>query len=106
MKDFVILYFCPVQHLFQANIICCLCGTVAAAQMILGFNFGRDNLKNNEICAREKAKEFMTRFKEKNKVTCCRVLSSGYEGLAKKRTLSKFIADACEIIQDLVKVKV
>ena len=37
----------------------CLCGTVAAAQMILGFNFGRDNLKNNEICAREKAKEFI-----------------------------------------------
>ncbi|MFR1672864.1 MAG: C-GCAxxG-C-C family protein [Candidatus Gastranaerophilaceae bacterium] len=84
----------------------CLCGTVAAAQMILGFNFGRDNLKNNEICAREKAKEFMTRFKEKNKVTCCRVLSSGYEGLAKKEHCSKFVADACEIIQDLVKVKV
>lgn len=84
----------------------CLCGAVAASQMIIGFNFGRDNLKDNEVCARAKAKEFVEKFKEKNKITCCRVLSGGLEGPARKERCSKYVADSCDILDELVKAKV
>lgn len=84
----------------------CVCGTVAAAQMILGYVFGRNNRFGNRIFAREKAAEFVERFRNENKVTCCRILSSGYEGSAKKEHCAKFVSDTCTILEDLIKVKV
>lgn len=84
----------------------CLCGAVSAAQMVVGYNFGRENLKNNELMAREKAKELVEKFKEKNKVTCCRVLNCGLEGAARKQHCKKMVGDAVEILEELVKVKV
>ncbi len=84
----------------------CVCGTVAASQMVLGYLFGRNNKFGNQVFAREKAANFVEEFKNKNKVTCCRVLSAGYEGSAKKQHCQKFVADACDILEDLIKVKV
>jgi len=84
----------------------CLCGTVAAAQMILGFLYGRNNKSGNQVFAREKAAEFTERFRKENKVTCCRILSAGYEGSEKKKHCAKFVADSCTILEDLVKMKV
>lgn len=84
----------------------CLCGTVAAAQMICGYNFGIENPKNNEVSARAKAKEIVEEFKKRNKVTCCRVLSGGLEGAARKERCSKYVGDVCEILEEVLKVKV
>lgn len=84
----------------------CLCGAVVAAQMVLGYNFGRDNLKDNEVCARAKAKEFVEKFKEKNKLTCCKVLSGGLQGAERKERCSKYVSEACDILQELVKTEV
>lgn len=42
----------------------CLCGAVAGSQMVLGMLFGKTPL----------TKEFIKQFKEKRKVTCCRVI--------------------------------
>ncbi len=84
----------------------CVCGAVAAAQMILGYNFGRDNSRGNEVCARAKAEEFVEKFKERNKLTCCKVLSGGLQGPARKERCSKYVSDACEILEELIKVKV
>lgn len=84
----------------------CVCGSVAASQMVIGYNYGRDNKFNNDMCAKEKAKEFVERFKERNKVTCCKVLRGGLEGPARKERCSKYVADSWEILEDLVKVKV
>lgn len=75
----------------------CVCGTVAAAQMISGFN--------NPENARANAKFIVDEFKKRNKVTCCRVLSAGFEGMAKKQHCSKYVADVCEILQEVIKVK-
>ena len=33
----------------------CVCGALAAAQIISGYNFGRNNSKNNPVQARENA---------------------------------------------------
>lgn len=82
----------------------CLCGAVAAIQLINGYNFGRENSHGNELLARQNAAKIIEEFKAKNKVTCCRVLSGGLEGMAKKERCSKYVSDACEILEGILKI--
>lgn len=84
----------------------CLCGAVAAAQMISGLHFGRENSYGNDVSAREKAAFIIEEFKKRNKVTCCRVLSGGLTGAERKQRCSKYVADVCDIIEQILKVKV
>ncbi len=84
----------------------CVCGTIAASQLVLGYIFGRDNKFGNSVYARKKAASFVEEFKNRNKVTCCKVLCSGLDGIAKKEHCSKLVTDSCEILEDLIKVKV
>ena len=74
--------------------------------MISGLHFGRGNAFGNEVCAREKAEFIVEEFKKRNKVTCCRILSGGLTGAARKERCSKYVADACEILEQALKVKV
>ena len=103
---------CPKELLPVATSFCggmssgCLCGTIAAAQHINGYNFGRDNSKGNEQLARKNSAMIIEEFKKRNKFTCCRILSAGYEGVQRKEHCSKYVADACEIIEEMMKVKV
>ena len=97
----------PCATIFSAGMSSgCLCGAVAAAQMILGYNFGRENSFNNPVCAREKARELVEEFKKRNKVTCCKVLTANIDVATRKEHCSKMVSDAVEILEDLVKVKV
>lgn len=84
----------------------CLCGAIAGAQLVAGYNFGRENIAGNEVSAREKAAMLVSEFKAKNKVTCCKVLSVGLLGAERKQHCSKYISDVCESLEQLVKVKV
>lgn len=84
----------------------CVCGAVAAAQIISGLHFGRDNQFGNDNTAREKAAFIVEEFKKKHKVTCCRVLSKNLQGMDRKQNCSNYVADACDIIEQLLKVKV
>ena len=84
----------------------CACGAVTASQIVLGYHFGRNNKFGNEILAREKAAYMVSEFKKRNKVTCCKVLNAGLEGMAKKEHCSKFVSDACDILESMMKVKV
>ena len=84
----------------------CLCGAVAGAQLVLGYNFGRENSKGNEVTARIKAKELVEEFKKRNKVTCCKALTAGLEGAQRKEHCCKMVADVAEILEELVKVKI
>lgn len=84
----------------------CVCGTVAAAQMLSGTYFGRGNSFSNEVLAREKAAFIVDEFKKRNKVTCCKVLSGGLSGAERKERCSKYVGDVCEIIEQLIKTKV
>jgi len=63
----------------------CLCGTIAAAQMVIGSIFGKENQKNYEVKARIIAKEFIDRFKEQHKATCCKVLTRGMDMASPER---------------------
>lgn len=84
----------------------CACGTITGAQLVLGYMFGRNNKFGNEIIARQKASELMEKFKEKHRVTCCKVLCSGLEGPARKEHCMKLVADVSEILEELVRVKI
>lgn len=84
----------------------CLCGAVAGAQMVIGANYGKQNAKNNTENARAKAKEFIEEFKKTHKATCCRVLTAGLEGDARRQNCTKLVGECAEILENLIKIKV
>lgn len=97
----------PCATTFSAGMSAgCACGALTAAQMILGYNFGRNNKFNNQVFAREKAAQLVEEFKQRNKITCCRILCAGLEGSAKKEHCCKLVADSSDILEDLIKIKV
>lgn len=104
--------FCPKELLPCATTFSgglssgCLCGAVAASQIVLGYNFGRENVKGNEVTARQKAADFIQEFKKRNNVTCCRILSRDIEPQHKKAHCSKFVSDCTEILESMLKVTV
>ena len=86
----------------------CLCGAIAAAQMIIGSQFGRENKNGNETIARVKAKGLIQRFMETHKATCCRVLTRGMEmGSPERKAHCTNMVDHCQkLIEELVLVEV
>ena len=86
----------------------CLCGAIAGAQMVIGSQFGRDNIYGNENLARVKAKELAQKFMEKHKATCCRVLTRGMEfsGPNRKAHCTNMVDDCQKLVEELIKVEV
>lgn len=84
----------------------CLCGAVAGAQLVIGYNTGRDNVKGNEVIARKLAASVVDEFKKRNKVTCCKVLTMGLEGQLRKEHCVKMVEDGADILENLLTVKV
>lgn len=82
----------------------CLCGAVAGAQMVIGYNFGKGNSKNNEEIARAKAKEFIEKFKEKRKTTCCRTLSAGmdFHSVERKQNCAYIVEECAQILENII----
>ena len=53
----------------------CLCGAVAASQMVIGLLHG----KHKDNTARQLAKEFYQKITDIHKVTCCKVLTREFK---------------------------
>lgn len=75
----------------------CLCGAVAASQMVIGALHGKNESDRDGLKSRELAKKFIEEFKAKNKATCCRVLTAGLEfgSVERKENCAKLV-DECE----------
>lgn len=86
----------------------CLCGAIAASQIVIGSQFGRDNKYGNEVIARAKAKEFIQKFKEHHPATCCRVLTHGMDMASPERKAHcANMVDECErLIKEVLALKV
>lgn len=86
----------------------CLCGAVAASQIVIGYLFGRENKSGNEVLARVKAKEFVQEFKKNHKATCCRVLTAGMDMASPERKAhcTNMVNDCSRILEEIIKVKV
>ena len=86
----------------------CLCGAVAASQIVIGYLFGRENEAGNEVLARAKAKTFIDKFKKSHRATCCRVLTAGMDMASPERKAhcTNMVSDCSRILEEMVKVKV
>ena len=81
----------------------CLCGAVAASQIVSGSLFGRD-ISENTSQHREIASEFIQNFKEKRKATCCKVLSAPYKDnpVERKQNCINIVEESAQILENLV----
>lgn len=78
----------------------CLCGAAAGAQIVIGYLHG----KGKDEKARGMAKEFIEKFKEANKATCCKVLTAGFDFHSPERKAHcvNMVASSCEILEKLL----
>jgi len=84
----------------------CLCGAVAGTQLVTGALYGRDDKGRNGLKARELAKKAVEKFKEKNRVTCCKALTAGLimASPERKQHCIKMVRDCAEIIEELLEL--
>lgn len=82
----------------------CLCGAISGANMIIGNLFGKENKYGNPTIARQLSKEFMDKFKETHKATCCRVLSRGTEAGTpeRKQHCSSFVEFCFNTLEEII----
>ena len=85
----------------------CLCGAIAGSQIIIGSQCGRDNEYGNDYEARGKAREFITRFKEKYPATCCRVLTRGMDMASPERKAhcANMVEECSKLVSEVLGVK-
>ena len=83
----------------------CLCGAVAASQIVSGCLFGR-NISENKTKNREIAAEFIQKFKKQRKVTCCAGLSAPYKNNPSERrqNCSNIVEESAQILENLVNI--
>lgn len=84
----------------------CLCGAVAGMQIIIGSMYGRDDNERDGKMARSLASESVAMFKDKNKATCCKVLTAGFimSSPERKQHCCKMINDCVDIINHLLEL--
>ncbi len=95
----------PVATAFSGGISSgCLCGAVAASEIIIGALNGRCNLEQSPDEAKALAKEFLTLFKEKRKAVCCRILSAKYDfhSQERKQNCMSIVSDCTKILEKLL----
>lgn len=83
----------------------CLCGAVAASQMVIGLLFGRGDLSGPLSEVKEGAKEFVDEFMIVRKATCCSVLSAGFDFSSQERrtNCNDIVSDASIILESIIK---
>lgn len=83
----------------------CVCGAVAGAQIVLGLVTGRSDISSDPNNIRGLAKQLVDNFKEKRKVTCCKVLTADYkDNPAEKRVhCSSIVEDAAEVLEGILR---
>ena len=85
----------------------CLCGAISGSQLVLGYLYGKNNVKGNEVLARNKAKQLIEEFKKRHKVTCCRALTAGLDMASgeRKQHCQNMVNTCSDILSQLVEGK-
>lgn len=78
----------------------CLCGAIAGAQIVLGYIHGKGKTEK----ARALAKEFIEKFKENHKATCCKILTHGFDfhSTERKAHCVNMVSASAEILTNLL----
>lgn len=82
----------------------CSCGTITSGAIVLGIIVGRNRKTDSEVVIHQASKKLHDRFRQANKVACCRILTRGVEWKSKehKELCSKYIIDTAEILEDIL----
>ena len=83
----------------------CVCGTVSGSMLVIGHLYGKNNSYGNPPIAKQLAKEFMEKFIEAHKVTCCRVLTRGFEFASpeRKNHCTNLVEFSSNLLEDILK---
>ncbi len=82
----------------------CTCGAVVGGQMSLGLLFGRSKAKGKEVKkSMELSKELHDKFKEKNNILCCKVLTKGMK-MGSKDHMEQCIRFTGEMAEETAKI--
>ncbi len=83
----------------------CLCGAVSGGVMVVSYLHGRTEPHSNKVAeAMKRAREIQSRFVQRNKVTCCKVLTRGMQKgtpdhmIQCKRFVREVTADVLDLI--------
>lgn len=99
--------FLPVATAFSGGMSSgCVCGAVAASQMVIGAINGKTDEGKDGLKARELAKKFVEQFKEKNKFTCCKSLTAGlaFGSPERKENCSRLVDESATIVKTILEL--
>ena len=105
-EELISEHILPVATAFSGGMSSgCLCGAVAACQIIIGATKGRTNASQAPDEAKALAKEFLTQFKEKRGSSCCRVLTAKHTFASKERRehCAKIVFDSAELLEGVLR---
>lgn len=97
----------PVATAFSGGMSSgCLCGAVAASQMVLGSINGKNDEDRDGLKARELAKKFIDEFKIKHKFTCCKALTAGLEfgSPERKENCGRLVDESATIVKTILEL--
>lgn len=82
----------------------CSCGTITSGAIVLGIIVGRNKKSESEEIIHQSSKKLHDKFRERNKVACCRILTRGVEWKSKDHILrcSKYVQDTAEILEEIL----
>ena len=83
----------------------CVCGTVSGSMLVIGHLYGKENIYGNPPIAKQLAKEFIEKFKDAHKATCCRVLTRGLEFSSpeRKNHCTNLVEFSSKLLEDILK---
>ena len=83
----------------------CICGALSGAEIVVGLLKGREDLTQDPKAVKSMALKVIEEFKNKQKATCCRVLSSGYDfnSVERKFNCSRIVHDTAIILERALK---
>jgi len=85
----------------------CMCGTVAAAAMVMGLAAGRNSSCESENIVFPAINKLHDRFKAEHKALCCRVLTRSvvWNSTEHKKQCEKFVFDTAKWTEEILKTE-
>ena len=86
----------------------CICGTVAAAAMVMGLAAGRNKSYESESIVFLSVNKIHDRFKEEHKALCCRVLTRSvvWGSSGHRKQCERFVYDTAEWTEEILKIEI
>jgi C_GCAxxG_C_C family probable redox protein len=95
----------PVASCFSGGMKSgCLCGAIAGTQLVIGSLYGRNDKDKDGMKARQLAARVVSLFKDRHKVTCCKILTKDFEmhSVERKQHCVEMVNTCVEILTNIL----